>query len=424
MEATKSENDAGEETSNHEGSPESPSLPQEVFTEILLRSPARSVGRFRCVSKAFCSLLSHPKFAKSHLDLILRNDAVRSRNRRLILSLNNLFAVGFDSIGGGGEGTSDLTAVELDYPFKEDLDLLSETKRETVTFRLWGGTEMTTFDSDSDSPKRSWVDIVGSSNGLVCISSDEDIAFLFNPTTGESKRIPDLPESLSSKSVDEELVEIEILGFGFDALTDDYKVVKFVASNDGDLNAYLYSLRGDSWRRISDLRYRHVHPRSGVHLNGAVHWIVKLEQGQNERVIAAFDLETDKFREVSLPGEAEDCDHMFMKLEVGILKGCLCVVYSCYEMHDVMWVMNEYGLVSSWSKIRISISYISMKPLCSTENDHEEVLLVLDRNLVLYNFKWNTLRNLEIGGVDLGVEFEASTYVESIISPNSYGTES
>ncbi|VVA96665.1 unnamed protein product [Arabis nemorensis] len=61
----------------------------------------------------------------------------------------------------------------------------------------------------------------------------------------DSKRLPDLTESLRSKSVVEELVEIETHGFGFDALTDDYKVVKFVDSNSG-LNASVYSLSGQT----------------------------------------------------------------------------------------------------------------------------------------------------------------------------------
>ncbi|VVA96666.1 unnamed protein product [Arabis nemorensis] len=389
------------------------------MTEIILRSPVRSVGRFRCVSKAFCSLLTDPRFAKNHLGLNLR-----TLNRKVILSLNNLFAVDIDSIGDGSEGNRKFPAVELDYPLKQERDLLPVMKTRTARYTIWSDAEMAYSDYD-----QSRVVVVGSSNGLLCVSSDDDIVFLYNPTTGESKRIPDLPESMRPKLVNKDMVAYDIHGFGFDALKDDYKVVKFVVSGsignvrNNELEASVYSLRADSWRRICNLRYKHVHPTSGVHLNGAIHWIVKLKEDPNKRVVAAFDLETEEFREIPLPDEAGECNHPFMKLDVGSLKGSLCVSYSCHVVHDDIWVMNEYGLQSSWCKIRISILYTSMKPICSTKND-KEVVLMIDRSLVLYNFECDTWRALRIRKVKLGDGFEGNTYVESLISPNSYGVES
>ncbi|KFK24289.1 hypothetical protein AALP_AAs62367U000700 [Arabis alpina] len=338
--------DEGEE--EEEASPELPNLPLELVMEILLRSPVRSVGRFR-----------------------------------------------------------DLTAVELDHPFKEDGDFFSDLGK----FR--SGNEMLS------SWKRNQVKIVGSSNGLVCIYQKKGGAFLYIPITGDSKKLPDLdlPEV-----VDEVRVDFEILGFGFDVITHDYKVVKFVIRKDGEVYANVYSLKTDSWKRIRDMRYRHVQYSSSVVLNGAIHWIVKLEEeGENKRVVAAFDLKTQEFRDILLPDEAEECNHFTMKLDVSSLKGCLCVFYSCFDMHNDIWVMNKYGLQSSWCKIRIMIPYtFMMKPLCSTKND-EEVLLILDDSLILYNFKCDTWRSLGIRRVKLDNGFEGVTYIESLVSPNSYG---
>ncbi|CAN6809537.1 unnamed protein product, partial [Brassica oleracea] len=78
--------------------------------EILLRLPAKSIGRFRCVSKLFCSLSSDQGFAKSHLDLTI--------HRKLIISGHNLYALDFDGIADGFEGIIDLVGVELNYPLK------------------------------------------------------------------------------------------------------------------------------------------------------------------------------------------------------------------------------------------------------------------------------------------------------------------
>ncbi|EOA32170.1 hypothetical protein CARUB_v10015426mg [Capsella rubella] len=428
MEATKrgrrrqDEND-GEEETNDKASPESLVLPPEIIAEILLRLPAKSIGRFRCVSKLFCSLSSDPRFAKSHLDLILRNETVRSIHRKLIVSSHNLYSLDFDSIGF--EVTRDLAAVELIYPLKDDPSIFSEMIRSYVREHLYdGGSEVDEDDRrvmltlNAKSHRRNWVEIVGSSNGLVCISPGEGAVFLYNPTTGDSKR---LPETLRPKSVEHGRDNFQSYGFGFDDLTDDYKVVKLVASSDDFLDASVYSLKADSWRRICNLNYEHNDGfyTSGVHFNGAIHWVFT-EGSHDQRVVVAFDLQTEEFREIPLPDEAEDCPHRFKNFVVGSLNGCLCVINSCYEVHDDIWVMNEYGVAKSWSRIRISLLYRSMKPLCSTKND-EEVLMELDGDMVLYNFETHASSNLGIRGVKLSDGFEANTYVESLISPNSYG---
>ncbi|KAG7581542.1 F-box-like domain superfamily [Arabidopsis suecica] len=429
MKATKKErrreDDDGEEETNENASPESLVLPPEIITEILLRLPAKSIGRFRCVSKLFYSLSSDPGFAKNHLHLILRNDVVKSLHRKLIVSSHNLYSLDFDSIR---DGIRDLAAVELNYPLKDDPSIFSEMIRNYVREHLYdGGSEVDDDDRrvmlklNAKSYRRNWVEIVGSSNGLVCISPGEGAVFLYNPTTGDSKR---LPETLRPKSVEYGRDNFQTYGFGFDDLTDDYKVVKLVATSDDILDASVYSLKADSWRRICNLNYEHNDGfyTSGVLFNGAIHWVFT-ESSHNQRVVVAFDIETEEFREMPLPDEAEDCSHRFRNFVVGSLSGRLCVVNSCYEQHDDIWLMSEYGEAKSWSRIRINLLYRSMKPLCSTKNK-EEVLLELDGDMVLYNFETDTSSNLGIRGIKLSDGFEANTYVESLISPNPCGRES
>ncbi|EFH58716.1 F-box family protein [Arabidopsis lyrata subsp. lyrata] len=413
MKATKKER-RREDDDGEEASPESLVLPPEIITEILLRLPAKSIGRFRCVSKLFYSLSSDPGFAKNHLDLILRNDAVKSLHRKLIVSSHNLYSLDFNSIR---DGIRDLAAVELNYPLKDDPSIFSEMIRNYVREHLYDDRRVM-LKLNAKSYRRNWVEIVGSSNGLVCISPGEGAVILYNPTTGDSKR---LPETLRPKSVEYGRDNFQTYGFGFDDLTDDYKVVKLVATSDDILDASVYSLKADSWRRICNLNYEHNDGfyTSGVHFNGAIHWVFA-EISHGQRVVVAFDIQTEEFREMPLPVEAEDCHHRFSNFVVGSLNGRLCVVNSCYEVHDDIWVMSEYGEVKSWSRIRINLLYRSMKPLCSTKKD-EEVLLELDGDMVLYNFETNASSNLGIRGVKLSDGFEANTYVESLISPNSYG---
>ncbi|XP_010520737.1 PREDICTED: F-box/kelch-repeat protein At3g06240-like [Tarenaya hassleriana] len=406
-----------EEERRGEAPPEFPLLPLEIIREVLLRLPVKSIGRFRCVSKLSRALSSDPEFAKTHLDLSLRNDAFRSGRRKLIVSFHNLYTVDFDSIGDGCEGIRELDAVEISYPLKDQPSFFCEIIRGLVRGRIscFGFTfeERSVMVNLSSSPyRRNWVDIVGSCNGLVCISPADGAVFMFNPTTGESKRIPDLPES----GFEEE--DYETFGFGFDAITDDYKVVALV-SGDDVLNSSVYSLKTDSWKPLVNFPYRGSLNRSGVLVNGAIHWVASPEE-DNRRVVVAFDLTSEQFKDMALPDEAEDCQHRFRGFVAGNLNGRLCIVNNCQEMHDDIWVMNEYGMASSWSRIRISVCYSFMKPLCSGKNE-EETLMEVDGEMVLYNFGNDTSSSLVLKGVELRDGFEANAYIESLISPNSYG---
>ncbi|XP_010546897.1 PREDICTED: F-box/kelch-repeat protein At3g06240-like [Tarenaya hassleriana] len=369
--------------------PELPCLPPEMIREILLRLPAKSIAGSRSVSKLFRSLSSDPAFAKTHLDLSLRNEAFPSGRTRLIVPCHNLYTVDFDSICDGCDGIRDVDAVEIHYPLKDQLSLLYSEDEDKYP------------DMVDPAYERNPVAIFGSCNGLVCISPDEGALFLINPTTGESKRIPDLPESLrlGSRGL--------AFGFWFDSVADDYKVVTLVVRDDV-LNAVVYSLKTDSWKRVSDLRYNvgfNFH-RSGVLVNGVLHWIVKLLEDHDRPFVVAFDTMSEQFRDMPLPDEAEGCPHSSKSFEVGKLNGRLCIVNYCHDMHDDIWVMNEYGVASSWSGIRVSMFYGYMQPLCSARNK-EYALAELDRELVLCNLGNCTSRPVVLKG--------------RLVSPNSYG---
>ncbi|CAN6818257.1 hypothetical protein Bca4012_003744 [Brassica carinata] len=73
---------------------------------------------------------------------------------------------------------------------------------------------------------------------------------------------------------------------------------------------------------------------AGMNVNGSIHWVFILEEA-NKRVVVAFDVKTEEFREVPLPGEAEDVSRNFV---AGDLNGRLCVINSCSEEHDDVWV--------------------------------------------------------------------------------------
>ncbi|CAG7882126.1 unnamed protein product [Brassica rapa] len=161
MAVTKREKRRREE-SKEEASSESLELPPEIIREILLRLPAKSIGRFRCVSKLFCSLSLDQGFAKSHLDLTI--------HRKLIISGHNLYTLDFDGIGDGGlEGIVDLVAVELNYPLKEVPSKFDEWIHRIIREDAVVGNEL--IDLNTELYLSKCVQFIGYSNGLVCASN-------------------------------------------------------------------------------------------------------------------------------------------------------------------------------------------------------------------------------------------------------------
>ena len=344
-------------------------LPRELIVDILSRLPVKYLCRFKCVSKPWRTLISHPDFVKTHLH--------RAQFKRLILAFgNSLYSIDHET-----SFENDVVAVALDYfPLDQNNQLA--------------------------------IAIIGSCNGLLCLRSQPNTFFVFNPATHESARIPDAP---TPDGFDHAILAY---GFGYAPSIDDYKLVKAV-------NAPLvavFSLKTSTWKLVEGFHYEkptEVWEGSlpcGTHLNGALHWVFK-RRGGGECVIAAFDLETDTFREMPVPAVSVS------GFSTGSLKGCLCLMDLVFGLRrrDI-WVMKEYGVGNSWTKILVVDPCYEVKPLCLWKKS--KILMTIDRNenenengneLVLCNPKDGTCKNFEV--VDIPFWFYADTYVESLVSP-------
>ncbi|KAF6149492.1 hypothetical protein GIB67_011393 [Kingdonia uniflora] len=273
------------------------------------------------------------------------------------------------------------------------------------------------------SPCSTWdIEYVGSCNGLVCIIPDnEDIAYLWNPSTREYKRLPDNPYAIPDNFGFGNAPIV--YGFGYDRVVENYKVVRMVSLyNDfSDEENYsevsVYSLGLDLWRRVSNVPYESYFAVSGEFVSGALHWVVSDWSKQEGSIIVAFDISNEEFREIPEP-EPEYRSGSFL-ITVRVYEGELCLICNYDDICVDVWVMKDYGIKGSWIKLfkfdqHTTIqSFVFVIPLCVSKSS--EVLMVKDgKTFILYDPKRKRASNLTIRG--LPDWFCAITYLETLVS--------
>ncbi|KAL2518643.1 F-box protein CPR30 [Abeliophyllum distichum] len=213
------------------------------------------------------------------------------------------------------------------------------------------------------------VRIVGSCNGLICLVLEPRIVVILNPATKKSRK---LPVSVKSNRLAMDY------GFGYDESNNDYKVVEIswtnFISDKFENQVKVYSSKTESWRIIDGTAGFIVHG-CGVFANGAIHWKVQYPDA-----------------------------------------GRLCV--SCkYSTHADIWVMKEYEVEESWTKLVRVPDYLDLKSQINTTPffvlENGGVLLKNGFSIVMYR-PLNECIEINTKGFVLYV----STYTESLVFPD------
>ncbi|XP_004301893.1 PREDICTED: F-box/kelch-repeat protein At3g06240-like [Fragaria vesca subsp. vesca] len=251
---------------------------------------------------------------------------------------------------------------------------------------------MTSFKKVKFPFQRRFVTLLGSCNGLVFVVDENDVhsfrVHVWNPLTGFVKELP-----IPGFSTDFDL-ELRAYGVGYLPATDEYKVILSYApveveldvnneteeeynrrvEEDEKLNfSKVMSLNDGIWRSIEAPKDCYSNHQQGTLVNGWLQWL----QTPLSDEIVAFDLAREEFREIEMPNFGPKKIRDLSELRfcfVGCLEGCLCVLrYPVIDACDSIdfWVMREYGVVESWTKLftfRFSNPEWSMRPLLITEN--------------------------------------------------------
>lgn len=347
-----------------------PVLPFELIEEILCRLSVKLLLQLRCACKSWNSLISHPKFAKKHLRMSTTCRLHRIRKGKFLLKSYPLHSVFTDDV------TTDV--MQLSFP-------------STIFYEPC---------------------IVASCNGILCIADFNKTSsipvLLWNPSIRKFKELPLLEKPKGKVYL--------TFGFGYDSLTDNYKVVVVLRYfvRDSNVNyanktdVKVHTLGTYFWKSIQECPFRGVCTgQSGKFVSGTINWLTSIDpHWQSAGFIVSFDLEKESFQKVLPPFDEVDTSNLILD----VLRDFLCIIYG----NDV-WIMKEYGIQESWTKLFTvpSKSYKLTNVLYTFEDDRVllECIGNYKQNLVVYNSKNGTFKFTRFEYIIQEV------CVESLISP-------
>ncbi|GJR99654.1 F-box protein CPR1-like protein [Tanacetum coccineum] len=181
--------------------------------------------------------------------------------------------------------------------------------------------------------------VIGSSNGLVCLSVHE--LLVANPLTREVKALQYPLDIVFNSSC---------WGFGYDSVNDDFKVVLGVMKGKDQTCFEVISLKSNAWKVIGEVDYRCSKLQCvGVLCNGAIHWVMHPKNNKKEQVILSFDLSKEEFKEIPQHDDArcKSDNACQQNMILGIMEECLCL--ECRDVHfHKLRVMKKYNAKESW----------------------------------------------------------------------------
>nr|BAJ24873.1 S-locus linked F-box protein type-5 [Petunia x hybrida] len=348
-------------------------LPEDVILCIFLRIPVKSLMRFKCVSKNYYTLLQSTTFINLHLN---RTTTVKDEFILLKRSFKediNQYKTIFSFLSGDGDH---------DYlnPIFSDFDVPNMTDTQSIIFDQ----------------------LIGPCHGLIALM-DDFTTIIFNPSTRIFRLLPpspfDRPKGYHRS--------IKCLGFGFDSVVNDYKVVRISEFLKDDCYGYvqveeenveIYELGIDCWRELDHVYQQFPTifwvPCSQIFYMGTFHWIC-------QRVILCFNMSTEIFHHIRMP----DPCHNIRNHSLVILNKSLTLI--CYRsvaptsdpIEDLMeiWILKDYDVSESWVK-KYTIRSLPIKiPLAIWQDN---LLLFQNRSgyLMVYDLRTDNVKELNIHG--------------------------
>ncbi|RHN52903.1 putative F-box domain-containing protein [Medicago truncatula] len=212
---------------------------------------------------------------------------------------------------------------------------------------------------------------------LYNLSGDRYIHALWHPATQKFKILPPSPyESYVPDDVKRHFNIVCYLdGFGYDSVTDDYKVIRYVFFADPNNEQYqclgnkyfeplweIYSLRSNSWRKLDVDMPPSLDTTEGnhVYMDGVCHWLCQNDYGYWKKhnipfqpSLVSFYLSKEGFFITPVPSDVDDSfDVETNWRNLAVLNGSIALI-SYYEKTTTFHIsiMGEIGMKESWTNL-------------------------------------------------------------------------
>ncbi|GAB2265412.1 hypothetical protein Dimus_000469 [Dionaea muscipula] len=321
------------------------------FEEILPRLEVKCLLRLKTVCKEWCSIISSPQFAKSHLlRATTKSSSTAAADRRYFIfdPDDRRRPDGRPYVATGCPRTR---GCRWDEGLRK-LKGLVVTKGRLREFS-----------------------VIGSSNGLIFIGSRPKNSlrayckfYICNPTLDVSLGLP-MP-----KFVPRTLSYI-LCGFGYMPSLDDYRaaLIPFSSEYKSMPLAYMFSLASGRWDEVelsNEITIGFIHSEkfwNGVPFNNKFHWLLKRpptdkSQPHGECTIGYFSVvngdddeqqqQQQMIKEIPLPTAVQQLAEEHAAVVIGVLGGCLCAAVGwVYDRSLQVWSLKQYGVPDSWTKV-------------------------------------------------------------------------
>nr|GMD31792.1 putative F-box protein At3g52320 [Ipomoea batatas] len=372
------------------------SLPQEILMEILSKIPAKSLVRFRCVSKFFCALVADHGFGVLHRSLSL---SLPSRASFLI------------SIDVRTRHADPPRRAYYTLNFSEQGNL---RRRITLQANRVGFLDAQPFLLSSPS------------DGLICVSTPNGDVAVCNVSTRQRIFLPRLIQYQEKDYV---------LRLGYDSQSKRYKVLMsaHIVDQEGyEYKHWVFTVGVDrSWREINNYSSCPFfpigdHPKcyysnTNVYIDGVIYsynWRTKHTLVGTFHIVA-FDVGCESFSVITLPDEVSSlADVLFLKsalLEVGgrltivlvhpldVLRGREGLYYIgvwTWEKSKKCWEKITITIPIQWSRIIYHAQWMRF----ATNHDEEIVLLLCIYSktfyILIHNLKSEAWKKFDVSGVE------------------------
>ncbi|KAG5631155.1 hypothetical protein H5410_002872 [Solanum commersonii] len=366
-------------------------LPEDVIIYILLSLPVKSLMRFKCIFKTWYILIRSSTFINVHLN------CSKTAKEEFIILKRSLQEDPFQH------------KTTLSFLFGDDLKPVSPDL--DVPYLA------STFANNYDQ-------FIGPCHGLIALVNMVN-TILFNPATRNYRLLPPCPSDVPQGF----RCSVDGVGFGFDSMANDYKVVRISkVYNDPpyrdpysrEQKVEVYDMSTDFWRELEnidqDMPRIYWAPCSMVFYKSACYWLAI--GSKDKMIILYFDMGTEIFNTINMPDTCNSYNGPHYGLVV--LRDSITMLrypnpnpeYDPAQDLMQIWIMKEYGLYDSWMKIYTIRPLLIESPLLIWK-DYVMLCESREGSLISYDLKLDKIQEFNLQGCSTSLR--AICYTESMI---------